>query len=64
MKITDLLAQYLRKEVDAIATIRQLSGIFNPATATDLLVLINGITRIEQGDMDRETFAEVWKIKV
>lgn len=62
MKISDLLTDYLDGKTDAINTIRVLSGIFDPKNATDLLVLINGITRLEKGDMDKDNFRSIWML--
>lgn len=55
-----VLLDYLNKKNDAISTIRELSGIFNPDYAVDILAIICSITRVEQGDMDRETFKKVF----
>lgn len=46
-----------------IELIRQLSGAFNPDHAVDILALINQVTRLQQGDLDVETFKSVWGIK-
>lgn len=62
MKITDLLNEYLEGKTSAVETIRMLSGIFNPDTAVDLLTLINAVTRVELGDLDKDTFRSVWKV--
>lgn len=63
MTIAKLLENYLEGKTDAIQVIRTLSGMFNPNHAVDLLTLICAITRVEQGDLDRETFKDVY-IKV
>jgi hypothetical protein len=60
MTLKDLLEEYLDGKRDAISVIRTLSGMFDPANATDLLVLICAVTRIEQGDLDKDTFRSVW----
>lgn len=51
---------YLEGKTDAITVIRTLSGIFNPEQAINILVLICAITRIEQGDLDKDTFRETY----
>lgn len=56
MSIRELLEEYLSKKIDAIQAIRDLTGMFNPDYALDILVIVNQITRIEQGDLDPETF--------
>lgn len=56
----ELLEQYLSGEVTAISVIRRLSGIFRPEAAIALLTLICSITRVEEGDLDKETFRELW----
>jgi len=60
----ELMRQYFMGELDAISLIRMLSGMFNPKNATSLLTLICTITRHEQGDIDTETFNEVWKFGI
>lgn len=69
MTIQDRLAQHLNdiEEADhaqaTIQLIREISGAFNPDHAVDLLALINQVTRLQQGDLDIETFKAVWDIK-
>lgn len=55
-----LLESYLNGEVTAISLIRTLSGMFNPEHAVNILALICQITRIEEGDLDKETFRDIW----
>lgn len=55
----ELLEQYLNKEITAIHTIRTLSGIVDPNYAIDILVIICQITRMEEGDLDAETFKKM-----
>jgi len=55
-----LLNNYLEGKIDAIEAIRTLSGIFDPDQAVGLLAIICAITRVEQGDLDRETFKSVY----
>lgn len=52
----ELLEKYLNKEITAIHTIRTLSGIVNPDYAIDILVIVCQITRMEEGDLDADTF--------
>ena len=58
----ELLNNYVDQKTDAITVIRALSGMFNPDYAIDILTIICSITRVEQGDMDRETFKAVFKL--
>ena len=58
----ELLNDYLNKKIDAISTIRRLSGMFNPDHAVTVLSLVCTITRHEQEDIDTETFRAVWKL--
>lgn len=58
----ELLNNYVDQKTDAITVIRALSGMFNPDYAIDILTIICAITRVEQGDMGRETFKAVFKI--
>lgn len=60
MSIKDLIVEYLDGNRDAISTIRAISGAFNPEIATNLLSLICAITRIEQGDLDKETMRKIY----
>lgn len=55
-----LLEEYLEGKSDAITVIRTISGMFNPDHAIILMALICSITRIEQGDLDKETFRSIW----
>jgi hypothetical protein len=36
--------------------------MFNPDHAVDILTIICQITRIEQGDLDKETFKSMYKL--
>lgn len=63
MSLKDLIAKYLNKEVTAVDAIRQITGMFNPDYAVDLLALVNQICRHEQGDLDTETFKSVYGIE-
>jgi hypothetical protein len=58
----ELLNNYLAGKINAIETIRTLSGMFNPDHAIAILSIICNITRIEQGDLDKETFKELYKL--
>ena len=60
----ELLLKYLNGEISAIKTIRTLSGAFNPDHAVSILAIICSITRVEEGDMDKETFKEVFRLGV
>lgn len=60
MTLIDVLNQYIEGKSNAISTIRKISSVFDPQSAVDLLALINSITRHELGDMDKNTFKEVW----
>lgn len=62
MSMSDLLRDYLDGKYDAIEVIRRISDTFNPDTAADLFRLVNAITRIEQNDLDKDTFRSVWKL--
>ena len=64
MTLQDILRKYFMKDMDAISTIRLLSGMFDPKNAVTLLTLICTITRHEQGDIDTETFCKVWKVNL
>lgn len=55
-----LLLDYANKKIDAITTIRTLSGMFHPEHAVDILSIICQITRVEQNDLDRETFKSIF----
>lgn len=58
----ELLINYLDGKTDAIQTIRTLSGMFNPDHAVAILSLICSITRVEQGDLDKELFKELYNL--
>lgn len=55
-----LLEEYLDGKTDAISVIRALTGMFNPDYAVHILALVCAITRIEQGDLEKETFRKLW----
>ena len=63
MSIKEALEQYLRKEITAIELIRLLSGTVNPEQALDVIALINQISRHELGDLDTETFKQIWELE-
>lgn len=60
MTLGDYVKQYADGEIDAIALIRILSGMFNPDHAVSLLAIINFITRIEHGDADRQLLLDLY----
>ena len=60
MSLKEFLIKYVNGEIDAISAIRSLSGAFNPDHATDILVIVCQITRIEQGDLTKEDFKNIW----
>jgi len=62
MTLADKLNLYFDGKIDAISLIRQLSGMFDPKKASELLTLICSITRHVQNDLDEETFRYVWKL--
>ena len=61
MTMKEMMFKYFTGELDPIQMIRNLSGMFDPKHAVSLLTLICTITRHEQGDIDTETFINVWK---
>lgn len=60
MMLKDLLSDYLDGKNDAIDVIRRVTGMFNPDHAVTILALVCAITRVEQGDLDKETFRSIW----
>lgn len=60
MSLKDTLQEYIDGKTDAISVIRMLSGMFNPDYAVNILALVCAITRVEQGDLDKETFKQMW----
>jgi len=64
MTMKEIMRQYFMGELDAISVIRMLSGMFDPKNAVSLLTLICTIARHEQGDIDTETFNEIWKFGI
>lgn len=59
MKISELCDTYLEGEITAIGLIRSMSGAFNPDHAVALLTLICAVTRVEDGDLDKDTFRRI-----
>lgn len=57
-----LLLDYAEQKTDAITVIRTLSGMFHPEHAIDILSIICQITRVEQKDLDRETFKSMFDL--
>ena len=64
MTVKEIMRQYFMGEMDAISVIRLFSGMFDPKNASHLLSLICTITRHEQGDIDTNTFNDVWKFGI
>lgn len=60
MSILELLEEYLDGKRSAISAIRTISGIFNPDHAVILLAVICAITRVEEGDLSKETMRSIW----
>lgn len=60
MTLAQLLDEYVDGKQNAIHTIRTISGMFDPQHAITLLTLICAITRVEEGDLDKETFKEIY----
>jgi hypothetical protein len=55
----ELLEKYIKGETNAIALIRVLTGIVRMENVIDILAIINMVTRVEQGDLDKETFKSI-----
>jgi hypothetical protein len=55
----DLLLEYIEGKTDVISVIRAISGIVNMDHAINVLAIICMITRVEQGDLDKETFKAI-----
>lgn len=60
MTLVSLCEEYLDGKITAINLIRTMSGMFNPDHAVSLLTFICAITRIEEGDLDHQTFRSVY----
>lgn len=60
MTIKELLEDYLSGKTTAIKAIRALSGAFHPEQAVNILALVCSITRVEEGDLDKETFRSMF----
>ena len=60
MTIIDLLEDYSNGTRTAIQVIRDMTGIFNPEHAASILPFVCAITRVEQDDLDMETFRTVY----
>jgi hypothetical protein len=58
-----LLLDYANGKNNAISVIRTLSGMFNPDHAVGLLSIVCAITRVEQGDLDRDLFKQLYKLE-
>lgn len=58
----ELINDYIEKKISAISAIRTLSGMFNPDHAVTILSLICSIARVEEGDLELETFKKIWKV--
>lgn len=63
MTIDKLINQYLDKEVEYTDVVRQLSGIFRPEHACDLLAIINQVTRHKIGEVDTLTMKDIWDVR-
>lgn len=61
MLIKDLLLEYLDGKHNAIQVIRQLSGMFDPRNAVNILATINQVTRVEQGDLEKDLLRSMLK---
>lgn len=60
MTIIEALQEYADKKTTAIKLIRSMTGTVRAEMAIDVLALVNQITRIEEGDLDMETFKEMY----
>ena len=60
MTIVQICEDYLNGTINAIRLIRVLSGIFDPKASVEILTLICAITRIEEGDLDKEDFRSIY----
>ena len=54
MTVKEIMEEYLEGKADAISIIRALSGIALQVEAMDTLAVICMITRVEQGDLDKD----------
>ena len=62
MTLIELLKKFADGETSAIDTIHQVSSMFNPAYAVDLLSVICQIARVEKGEMNMRTFKKVYSL--
>ena len=60
MTLIELCEEYLEGKRTAINVIRTISGMFNPDHAVHLLTFVCAITRIEEGDLDKDTFRKIY----
>ena len=60
MTLIKLCDEYLNGKITAINLIRSMSGMFNPDHAVSILTIVCAITRIEEGDLDKDTFRSVY----
>jgi Ca2+-binding EF-hand superfamily protein len=60
MNIISKCNDYLDGKITSNDLIRSLSGAFDPNHAVTLLALINGVTRVEDGDMDKDMFRSIY----
>ena len=61
MSIRELLEEYIEGSRDGIDVIRMMTGAFNEKSMMSILVLVNQVTRCEQGDLSKEVFGELLK---
>lgn len=63
MTIKETLEEYLEGKRTAVSVIRVLSGAFNPDAGVSLLALICAITQVEEGDLEKDLFRQLWLVE-
>ena len=63
MTIKDLFQKYINKEASLAETIGALTGIIDPEQAVNIIAMVNQLSRVELGTMDRETFISVYGLE-
>jgi len=63
MTIKDLFQDYLDGKESFPQTVRMLTGIVEKDRVFSILAMVNQLSRLELGDMDRDTFIEIYKLE-
>jgi hypothetical protein len=58
----ELITKYLKGEITAVSAIRSITDDLDTDYSRSMLILVNEITKLEMGELDRDAYKKQWNI--